>query len=173
MHSTYDDGIKLSPRQTAMAFHGTWASGRLMNGKGFDTGVFLPPWNDSGKAAVPVIGSETGFAVCETAHKEAATRFLEFITGRASPSSKTKRQNISPFKAAPGAHGGRAAHRRLPRPRSAAPVTGSPYYSMLPANTIDMLHPLIQEVLPGKVTPQQAARRLDASIRNEARKNYK
>jgi multiple sugar transport system substrate-binding protein/raffinose/stachyose/melibiose transport system substrate-binding protein len=44
---------------------------------------------------------------------------------------------------------------------------------MLPANTIDLLHPLIQDVLAGKVTPPQAARRLDASIREEARKNYK
>jgi multiple sugar transport system substrate-binding protein/raffinose/stachyose/melibiose transport system substrate-binding protein len=56
---------------------------------------------------------------------------------------------------------------------SRAPLTGSMYYSMLPANTIAMLHPLIEEVLLGSVSPRQAARRLDASIRNEAQQDYK
>ncbi|MDB5933938.1 MAG: extracellular solute-binding protein family 1 [Massilia sp.] len=172
MHSMYDDGINMfAAGKTAMSFQGTWASGRLMSSKEFETGVMLPPWNDAGAAAVPVIGSETGFAVCETPRKEAAMRFLEFITGPGFQIQQNKRHNISPFVATPGAM---VADPRLAAYLDAvnrAPVTGSPYYSMLPANTIDMLHPLIQEVLSGKATPQQAARRLDASIREEAKKN--
>jgi multiple sugar transport system substrate-binding protein len=172
MHSGVDDSVAMfSAGKTAMAFQGTWASGPLMSGKGFETGLMVPPWNDTGTTAVPVIGSETGFAVCETPNKEAALRFLEFITGAGFTIQQNKRRNISPFLATTGKM---ASDPRLVAYVAAvqrAPVTGSPYYSMLPANTIDMLHPLIQEVLSGKTTPQQAARRLDASIRAEANKS--
>jgi multiple sugar transport system substrate-binding protein/raffinose/stachyose/melibiose transport system substrate-binding protein len=174
MHTSYDEGIAaFTEGKTAMAFQGTWAAGRLMHGKGFQTGVFVPPWNDAGATVVPVIGSETGFAVCETANKEAAVRFLEFLMGKGFPIQQNKRQNISPFIAAPGPMVSDPQMVAYVDALSRAPVTGSPYYSMLPANTIDMLHPLIQDVLSGSVTPQQAAQRLDASIRGEAKKNYK
>jgi multiple sugar transport system substrate-binding protein len=174
MRSSYGDGINsFVDGKTAMAFQGTWAAGRLMHGKGFQVGVFLPPWNDRGAAAVPVIGSETGFAVCETPRKEAAIRFLEFITGPGFAIQQAKRQNISPFAQTPDALASDPQIVAYLDAAGQAPVTGSPYYSMLPANTIDMLHPLIQEVLVGKVTPQQAARRLHASIRDEAKQNFK
>jgi multiple sugar transport system substrate-binding protein len=174
MRIGYDEGIKMfTDGKAAMAFQGTWAAGRMMNGTGFKTGVFLPPWNDAGAAAVPVIGSETGFAVCETPKKEAALRFLEFVMGQGFPIQQNKRQNISPFLEAPGAMVSDPQIVAYIAAASRAPVTGSPYYSMLPANTIDLLHPLIQEVLFGTTTPQQAARKLEESIREEAKKNYK
>lgn len=174
MQSSYDEGIvSFTEGQTAMAFQGTWAAGRLMHGKGFQTGVFVPPWNKVGAATVPVIGSETGFAVCETPNREAAVRFLEFLMGQGFPIQQNKRQNMSPFLAAPGPMVSDPQMVAYVDAVSRAPVTGSPYYSMLPANTIDLLHPLIQDVLSGSVTPQQAAHRLDASIRGEAKKNYK
>jgi multiple sugar transport system substrate-binding protein/raffinose/stachyose/melibiose transport system substrate-binding protein len=156
-----------------MAFQGTWAAGRMMNGKGFQTGVFVPPWNDAGAAAVPVIGSETGFAVCETPQKEAAVRFLEFLTGAGFALQQRKRHNISPFVAESGNFVSDPQIVAYIDAAMRAPVTGSPYYSMLPANTIELLHALIQDVLSGKVTPPRAAQRLEASIREEARKNYK
>ena len=53
------------------------------------------------------------------------------------------------------------------------PVTASPYYSVLPSNSIEELHRLMQDVLTGKITPAQAARRLDASVKNEAKMHYK
>ncbi len=174
MRTGYDEGIKLfTEGKAAMAFQGTWSAGPMMNGKGFKTGVFLPPWNDKGAAAVPVIGSETGFAVCDTPNKEAAIRFLEFIAGRGFPIQQNKRQNISPFLAAPGPMVSDPQIVAYIDAASRAPVTGSPYYSMLPANTIDMLHPLIQQVMLGEVTPRQAARRLEASIRDQARQQNK
>jgi multiple sugar transport system substrate-binding protein len=173
METTYDEGIELFRQgKTAMAFQGTWAAGLLMKGEGFKTGVLMPPWNEAGKKTVPVIGSETGFAVCETPNK-AALRFLEFITGKGFAIEQTKRQNISPFGDGSATMAGDPQLIAYVEAASAAPVSGSPYYSLLPANTIDLLHPLIQQVLLGKVTPRQAAARLDASIRNEAKKNYK
>lgn len=174
MRTGYDAGIQMfADGKAAMAFQGTWAAGRMMDGKGFNTGVFLPPWNDTGTSAVPVIGSETGFAVCETANKEAALRFLEFIMGKGFPLQQNKRRNISPFVTAPGESASDPQIVAYIDAASRAPVTGSPYYSMLPANTIDLLHPLIQEVLFGATTPEQAARRLQKSIRDEAIKNYR
>lgn len=54
-----------------------------------------------------------------------------------------------------------------------APLTAPPYYSYLPTNTIDLLHPLLQQVLFGKISPRQAALTLDRSIRHEARTENK
>jgi multiple sugar transport system substrate-binding protein len=174
MHTNYDDGIRLfTDGKTAMAFHGTWAAGLLMNGNGFKTGVFMPPWNAPGKATVPVIGSETGFAVCETRNKIAAVRFLEFLLGKGFLIQQNKRHNIPPLKVVQGTIVSDPQIVEYIDAVSKYPVAASPYYSFLPANTIEMLHPLIQEVLLGKVTPQQAAKSLDASIKDEAKKNYK
>lgn len=175
MQSGYDDGIRAFVEgKTAMAFEGTWAAGALLHPKSFDVGVFVPPWNDKGAATVPVIGSETGFAVGETANKQAAIRFLEFIAGEGFAIQQRKRQNIAPFTPAAGsAPAGDPRIAAYLAQVEAAPVSGSPYYSMLPANTIDLLHLLLQDVLSNKLTPQQAAHRLQASIRDEARKNNK
>jgi multiple sugar transport system substrate-binding protein len=174
METSYDEGIRLfAEGKTAMAFQGTWSAGMLMNGQGFRTGVFVPPWNDAGKPAVPVIGSETGFALCETPNKAAATRFLEFLMGKGFPILQNKRQNISPFKVAPGKMVSDPQLLEYIDAISKAPLTSSLYYSLLPANTIEMLHPLLQDVLFGKASPRQAARQLEAAIRDEAKMNYK
>jgi len=174
MNTTYDEGINLfTEGKVAMAFQGNWASGRLMHGRNFETGVFIPPWNEPEKTVIPVVGSETGFAVCETPNKAAAFRFLEFISGVGFTELQKKRHNISPFK--------QESVKGLSEPQIDAytsmvrsyPVTIGLYYSFLPANTIDSLHPLIEDVLLRKITPQEAAKILDASIKHEAKMHYK
>ena len=174
MNTSYDEGIRLfADGKTAMAFQGTWASGLLMHGKGFQTGTFIPPWNAAGQPVVPVLGSETGFAVCETRNKKAAFKFLEFLYGKGFPIQQNKRQNISPLKTVEGKVVSDPQMNEYVRTVSKYPVTASPYYSYLPTATIELLHPLLQDVLLGKTTPQQAATRLDQSIKQEARKNNK
>lgn len=174
MDTGYDEGIRLfTDGKVAMAFHGSWASGLLMHGKDFQTGVFVPPWNAPGRAVVPVVGSETGFAVCDTRNKAAALRFLEFVAGEGFPILQNKRQNIAPFKQAAGTVASDPQITAYIRAVSASPVTVGPYYSFLPANTIELLHSLMRQVLLKKITPAQAARMLDASIRNEAKMHYK
>ncbi|WP_344762747.1 ABC transporter substrate-binding protein [Actimicrobium antarcticum] len=170
MNTNYDEGIKLfTEGKVAMAFHGTWASGLLMDGDGFNTGVFLPPWNAHGKMAVPVIGSETGFAVSDTPNKAAALQFLEFMTGEGYPMQQNKRQNIAPMKVVQGTMVSNPKIAAYIDAISAYPVTASPYYAFLPASTITLTHTLLQDVLFGKETPQGAAQRLDDSVKNEAR----
>lgn len=174
MSTNYDEGIKLfTDGKVAMAFQGSWASGRLMHGNGFQTGVFIPPWNEPGKTVVPVVGSETGFAVCDTVNKAAALRFLEFIAGPGFPLLQKKRHNISPFKQESAQGLGEAQIAAYTNTVRSFPVTVGLYYSFLPANTIDSLHPLIQDVLLKKTTPRQAAQILDLSVKNEVKMHYK
>ncbi len=174
MRSGYAEGISsFVEGRTAMAFQGTWAAGSLLHPAGFDVGVFVPPWHARGVASVPVIGSETGFAVGETVNKAQALRFLEYISGAGFAIQQKKRQNITPFTTATGEQQGDPQILAYLAQIERAPVTGSPYYSMLPANTIDLLHQLIQDVLSNRLTARQAARRLEGSIRDEAHRNNK
>jgi multiple sugar transport system substrate-binding protein/raffinose/stachyose/melibiose transport system substrate-binding protein len=53
------------------------------------------------------------------------------------------------------------------------PVTSSPYYSVLPSNSIEELHRLMQDVLLGKTTATEAATLLDQSVKNQATMHYK
>ncbi|CAG9191005.1 Extracellular solute-binding protein family 1 [Paraburkholderia sabiae] len=174
MATDYDGGIRLFKEgKVAMAFHGSWAAGLLLHGNPFRAGVFIPPWNAPGKRVVPVIGSETGFAVCETPNKAAALRFLEFIASKGFSILQAKRQNISPFKQSAGAIAGDPQIVEYTRMVSRFPVTASPYYSELPSNSIERLHRLMQDVLLKRITPRQAAQQLDASVKNEAKMHYK
>ena len=174
MATDYDEGIRLFKEgKVAMAFHGSWAAGLLLHGNPFDVGVFIPPWNAPGERVVPVIGSETGFAVCETPNKAAAMRFLEFIAGKGFSILQRKRQNIPPFKQAPGAIVSDQKIVDYTNRVSRFPVTSSPYYSVLPSNSIERVHRLMQDVLFKKITPRQAARLLDESVKNEAKMHYK
>ncbi|WP_429302087.1 ABC transporter substrate-binding protein [Paraburkholderia sp. GAS199] len=174
MATDYDQGIRLFKQgKVAMAFHGSWAAGLLLHGNRFRAGVFIPPWNAPGERVVPVIGSETGFAVCETPNKAAAMRFLEFITGRGYPILQRKRHNIAPFKQAPGDIVSDQEIVAYTDTVSHYPVTASPYYSVLPSNSIERLHRLMQDVLLRKISPNQAARLLDESVKHEAKMHYK
>ena len=174
MATGYDDGIRLFKEgKVAMAFHGSWAAGLLLHGNPFQVGVFIPPWNAPGERVVPVIGSETGFAVSEAPNKAAAMRFLEFIAGPGFSILQTKRQNISPFKQVSGTLVSDPKIVDYANMVSRYAVTGSPYYSFLPSNSIERLHRLMQDVLFRKITPGQAAKLLDESVKNEAKMHYK
>jgi multiple sugar transport system substrate-binding protein/raffinose/stachyose/melibiose transport system substrate-binding protein len=174
MTTDYDGGIQLfKDGKVAMAFHGSWAAGLLLHGNPFEVGVFVPPWNAPGRQAVPVVGSETGFAVCETPNKAAATRFLEFIAGKGFPILQHKRRNIPPFKHVEGTVLMDQAMVDYTNAVSRYRVTSSPYYSVLPSNTIEQLHRLMQDVLLQKISPRKAAQRLDESVKNQATMHYK
>jgi multiple sugar transport system substrate-binding protein/raffinose/stachyose/melibiose transport system substrate-binding protein len=174
MSTDYDGGIQLFKEgKVAMAFHGSWAAGLLLHGNPFKVGVFIPPWNAPGQQVVPVIGSETGFAVCDTPNQAAATRFLEFIAGKGFLILQHKRRNIPPFKHVAGTVVTDEVMVDYTNTVSRHSVTSSPYYSVLPSNSIEQLHRLMQDVLLGKTSPRQAAKRLDESIKNQAIMHYK
>ncbi|QCP53050.1 extracellular solute-binding protein [Trinickia violacea] len=174
MTTGYDDGMRLfKDGKVAMAFQGSWAAGLLLHGNRFPVGVFIPPWNARGEPVVPVLGSETGFAVCETTNKAAAMRFLEFIAGKGFPILQRKRHNISPFQNNAGTAVSDPEIVDYTNAVSRYSMTASPYYSTLPSNTLESLHGLMQDVLLKKMTPSEAAKRLDESVKNDAKMHYK
>ena len=174
MATDYDDGIQLFKQgKVAMVLHGSWAAGLLLHGNPFKVGVFIPPWNARGKLVVPVIGSETGFAVFETPRKAVALRFLEFIAGKGFPILQRKRHNIPPFEHVAGAVATDRIMIDYTNRVSRYPVTSSPYYSVLPSSSIEQLHRLMQDVLLGKMTPREAAKLLDQSVKHQATMHYK
>lgn len=174
MATGYDDGMRLFKEgKVAMAFQGSWAAGLLLHDNRFTVGVFIPPWNKRGEQVVPVLGSETGFAVCETPNKAAAMRFLEFIAGQGFPILQRKRHNISPFEQGAGTVVSDPEIVDYTNAASRYSVTASPYYSTLPSNTLESLHGLMQDVLLKKMTTREAAKRLDESVKNEAKMHYK
>ena len=174
MATDYDEGIRLfKDGKVAMVLHGSWAAGLLLHGNPFSVGVLVPPWNAPGKRAVPIVGSETGFAVCNTPNQAAAKRFLEYIAGKGFSIIQKKRQNIPPFRQPDATVASDQKIVDYTKMVSAYPVTASPYYSFLPSNSIEQLHRLMQDVLYRKITPGQAARLLDESVKNEAKMHYK
>lgn len=174
MQTGYDEGIRwFSEGRAAMTMQGTWSAGQLMHGKDFHTGVFMPPWNAAHQQIVPVIGSETGFAIGETAHKEAALKFLNFLYDEGFPLQQNKRQNVSPLKHVKGQLINDPQITHYIEQAMRAPLTVGPYYSYLPTNSIAKLHGLLQDVLFNRQTPRQAALALSDSIRNEARVDNK
>ena len=89
---------------------------------------------------------------------------------------QAKRQNIPPFRViAPDVSGDRdlfALVEDMKRDAAGANAPGL-YYSLLPVNTIDVLHPLLQAVLSGRQSPARAARALQDSIAEQARLSAK
>ncbi len=173
MGTDYDEGIQLFKEgKVAMAFQGNWAAGVLLRGDSFAVGMFIPPWNAAGEPEMPVVGSETGFAVCETANKAASMRFLEFMAGPGFSILQRKRQNIPPFIQPSGAI---VSDQRIVDYTNKVrlyPESVSPYYSFLPSNSIEQLHQLMHDVLLKKITPRQAAKLLDQSVKYEVKMHY-
>lgn len=172
MNAGYDETMRLfADGAAAMTFQGSWASRRLMSARGFAAGVFMPPWNAPGKTAVPVVGSETGFAVCNTgnaARQQAALQFLDFILGQGFAIQQNRRQNIAPMKRPAGPLSLDPQIAAYARALNAYALTAPPYYTYLPAAAIEALHPLLQQVLAERITPRQAAAGLDAAVRGAA-----
>lgn len=180
LRAGYDATLRqFAEGRAAMTFQGTWAAGTLMNGRNMRVGVFVPPWNDKGQPLKPVLGSETGFAVAQRSsaqQREAAVQFLDFLYGPGMSIWQAKRQNIPPFRViAPDVSGDRdlfALVEDMKRDAAGANAPGL-YYSLLPVNTIDVLHPLLQAVLSGRQSPARAARALQDSIAEQARLSAK
>lgn len=175
LRSGYDATLRqFAEGRAAMTFQGTWAAGALMNGRNMHVGVFVPPWNDKGHPVRPVLGSETGFAVAQRSsprQRQVAAQFLDFLYGPGMPIWQGKRQNIPPFRViAPDVSGDRALFALVEEMTRDAAGSHAPglYYSLLPVNTIDILHPLLQAVLSGRQSPAHAARALQDSIAEQA-----
>ena len=171
MSTDYNQGMQLFVEgKTAMAFHGTWVSSTFMNCKGFKTGVFLPPWNEKGEKLVPVVGSETGWAIAEGPNKALAVKVLEYMNGDGFHFYQNKRQCVPPFKQTKGEVKLAPEIIDLVKQLNEYPTAGGLYFAVLPSNCVDLSHKLMQEVLLGQKTPQQAAEALDKAAKEGVKK---
>lgn len=145
--------------KAAMTFSGIWLAGTMMKAD-FGTGVMMPPWNVAGQERVPVVATETGFAVAEGKHKEAALKLLDFfINGDGYYIYQNKRGNI-PMTKSPD------ASKVKIDPAVSAYVddlktytkTGPLWFEFLPSEVQASLVQTFQRVLTGEITPEEAAK---------------
>ena len=64
----------------AMFFAGTWQAAYVIDQGDFETGLFLPPWNDPGKELVTLNASETGWSVGKNDNEELGKLLLDFLS---------------------------------------------------------------------------------------------
>lgn len=145
--------------KAAMSFSGIWLAGTMM-AAGFGTGVMMPPWNDKGQDLVPVVATETGFAVAEGKHKDAAMKFLDFIVeGDGYYIYQNKRGNIPMIKSPD-------AGKLKIDPAISSYVddlktyakSGPLWFEVLPSEVQASLVQTFQRVLTGELTPEGAAK---------------
>lgn len=63
----------------AMLLAGTWQAAYLIDVADFETGLFIPPWNDAGSEPVVVNASETGWSVGKNDNEELGKLLLDFM----------------------------------------------------------------------------------------------
>ncbi|WP_168735709.1 ABC transporter substrate-binding protein [Cohnella fermenti] len=144
--------------KAAMSFSGVWLAGTMLSSD-FGTGVMMPPWNVEGQERVPVVATETGFAVAEGKHKDAALKLLDFmINDEGFYIYQNKKGNV-PMTVNPDP----AKVKIDPLVTSyiddlkSYSKTGPLWFEFLPSEVQATLVQTFQRVLTGELTPEQAA----------------
>lgn len=86
----------------AMLFAGTWQAAYLIDKGKFQTGLFLPPWNNKGKELVVVNASETGWSVGKNGNEKLGKVLLDFMFYDNFNIYQNPRGSVSPFKSTKG-----------------------------------------------------------------------
>jgi multiple sugar transport system substrate-binding protein len=86
----------------AMFFAGTWQAAYVIDKGKFDTGLFLPPWNEPGKELVVVNASETGWSVGKTGNEKLGLLLLDSMFADNWAVYQNPRGCVTPFKTAKG-----------------------------------------------------------------------
>jgi len=82
----------------AMFFAGTWQAAYVIDQGDFETGLFLPPWNDPGKELVTVNASETGWSVGKNDNVKLGKLLLDFMFHERWDIYQNPRGCVTPFK---------------------------------------------------------------------------
>jgi multiple sugar transport system substrate-binding protein len=86
----------------AMFFAGTWQAAYVIDQGDFETGLFLPPWNDPGKELVTVNASETGWSVGKNDNVKLGKLLLDFMFHENWATYQNPRGCVTPFKTVKG-----------------------------------------------------------------------
>ncbi|MDD3840560.1 MAG: extracellular solute-binding protein [Clostridia bacterium] len=158
--------------QGAMYFNGTWLANDLINGPDFEVGVFLPPWNPKGEEKIPVASSETGFAIsARSEHVEEAKKLMEFFMGEGYNIYQNKRMCVPHMEADKIKVNVELADQitEVMDELSSYETTVPLYFAYLPANVTGNIQKIIQEVLIGDKTSEQAAKQVDDLVKEAAK----
>lgn len=86
----------------AMFFAGTWQAAYVIDQGDFETGLFIPPWNDPGEELVTVNASETGWSVGKNDNEKLGKLLLDFMFHEEWAVYQNPRGCVSPFKSVKG-----------------------------------------------------------------------
>jgi len=99
-----------------------------------------------------------------------AMKVLDYMCGEGFHIYQNKRQCVPPFKETKGEVKLAPEIVNFVKDLSSYPVAGGLYFAVLPANCVDLSHKLMQEVLIGQKTPEQAAEALDKAAKEGVKK---
>ncbi|MBT3273171.1 MAG: extracellular solute-binding protein, partial [Spirochaetales bacterium] len=83
--------------EAAMFFAGTWQAAYVIDQGDFETGLFLPPYNDPGDDLITVNASETGWSVGKNDNEELGRLLLDFMFHENWAIYQNPRGSVSPF----------------------------------------------------------------------------
>jgi multiple sugar transport system substrate-binding protein len=86
----------------AMFFAGTWQASYVIDKGNFQTGLFLPPWNNAGKELVVLNASETGWSVGKTGNEKLGKVLLDHMFADNWATYQNPRGCVTPFKTSKG-----------------------------------------------------------------------
>jgi len=166
----YMDGNQMYIQgKSAQHFAGSWLAGSLLK-TDFDTGIYMPPWNAKGKTKVPIVATETGWAVAEGPHKKQALRFLDFMAGKGFYIYQNGRGNIPMLKDPMGPVSLDQRMKDYLNKLYSYKQTSGLWFEFIPAATMQLIPKLYQEVLLGQKTPREAAAAFDKAAKDAVKK---
>jgi ABC-type glycerol-3-phosphate transport system substrate-binding protein len=166
----YMDGNQMYIQgKSVQQFAGSWLAGSLLKTE-FETDVYMPPWNAKGKMKVPIVATETGWAVAEGPHKKQAIMLLDWMNGKGYHYYQNARGNIPHLKDPMGEVKLDPKMKRYLDKLYSYKQTAGLWFEYIPASTMQLIPKLYQEVLLGQKTPREAAAAFDKAARDAIKK---
>ena len=166
----YMDGNQMYIQgNSVQQFAGSWLAGSLLKTE-FETDIYMPPWNAKGKTKVPIVATETGWAVAEGPHKKQAIVLLDWMNGKGFHYYQNARGNIPHLKNPMGEVKLDPKMKRYLDKLYSYKQTAGLWFEFIPAATMQLIPKLYQEVLIGQKTPREAAAAFDKAARDAIKK---
>jgi multiple sugar transport system substrate-binding protein len=166
----YMDGNQMYLQgKAAQHFAGTWLAGMLLK-TDFESDVYQAPWNAKGKTKVPIVATETGWAVAEGPHKKQAIMLMDWLNGKGYHYYQNARGNIPHLKDPMGEVKLDARIKKYLDAIYKYKQTAGLWFEFIPAETMQLIPKLYQEVLTGQKTPQEAAAAFDKAAKDAVKK---
>ncbi len=166
----YMDGNQMYIQgKAAQQFAGSWLAGSLLK-TDFETGIYMPPWNAKGQTKVPIVATETGWAVAEGPHKAQALRLLDWMNGKGFHYYQNARGNIPHLKDPMGEVKLDQRMKNYLDKLYSYKQTSGLWFEFIPAATMQLIPKLYQEVLLGQKTPREAAAAFDKAAKDAVKK---